>query len=799
MLLLVLSITFVAGIALASGRPDVMPVAAGTLALVGAVLLPFRRLRLSALLLLSAVTLLLAGARYTTSLPPVDCSALAFHNDSGVLELRGSVVEEAARSGTYNELVVGDLELLGAGEPAPLEGKVLIRTRDLRDYRYGDVLFMRGELEQPPVLEDFDYAGYLARRGIYSTLFCPEIESTGETSGGHILTPLNRLRSYLSACIAEALHEPQASLAQALLLGERGSLSRETSDAFARAGAAHLLAVSGLHLGIVILTVVAVALALMGRRYYLYVWFALAVVWVYAALTGMRPPVVRAAIMASVFLLAELSGRQKHAPTALALAAALMVGVNPQALWDVSFQLSVLAMGGLVAFYNPIREAFDVLILRLPWPTVTGAFPPQARSVAAATIAATISVWPLGAATFGIVSFVGLPVSLLALPVLPLAIAASAGVALSVSVSTLLAAPFAWLAWLVLTYLLNVVQVFANVSFAAAEMSPGSLFLTVYYGTLGCAAVYFMLPRVRLEKRPEKPQPDLPWRSRALRLSVIPLAVILGLVWAAVSAAPDGRLHVVFFDVGQGDAALITSPAGHTVLIDGGSDGTITCCGLGRFMPFYERDIDLVVSTQPHADHLGGLIDVVERMEVGMVVQSPVDHDSLLCDRWRLTLEQAGLDALSLGRGHRIDLGDGTIIDFLGPRTEGYTGSSDDIDNNGLVARVSYGTVRFLFAADVRADVERAMVRNGLPLNSTVLKVGHHGSSTSSCAQFLAAVSPGLAVVSVGADNEYGHPHGSVLDRLRAQGCEFLTTARSGTVECISDGKSLRVVAERVT
>ncbi|MFW6056886.1 MAG: DNA internalization-related competence protein ComEC/Rec2 [Chloroflexota bacterium] len=772
--------------------------AAGILALAGAVLLLLRRLPQSALLVLSAVTLLVAGVCYTTSLPPEDRSGLAFHNDSGVVELRGSVVEEAVRKGTYNEILVGKLELLGDGEQTPLDGKVLVRTRDLRDYRYGDVVFMRGELEQPPVLREFDYRGYLARQGIYSILFCPEMELTGETAGGRILTPLNRLRSHLSERIARSLHEPQASLAQALLLGERSSLPRETTDAFARAGAAHLLAVSGLHLGIVILAVIAVALALMGRQYYFYVWFALVVVWAYAALTGMRPPVVRAAIMASVFLMAELAGRQKHAPTALALAAAVMVGVNPQALWDVSFQLSVLAMGGLVAFYSPIRDAFDVLISRMPWSGVGRAFPPQARSIASATIAATVSVWPLGAATFGIVSFVGLPVSLLALPILPLAISASAGVALTASVSALLAAPFAWLAWLVLTYLLNVVQAFSDMAFAMAEMSPGTVFLTAYYVSLGCAAVYFMLPRVRMERAREESQVELPWISRALRLSTIPLALILGLVWAAASAAPDGNLHVVFFDVGQGDAALITSPEGRTVLIDGGPDGAGAMSALGQFMPFYERDIDLVISTQPHADHLGGLVDVVERMDVGMVLQSPAAHDSLLCDRWEKTLEQSGLEALYPARGQRVDLGDGTVIDFLGPRAEGYKGSSNDIDNNGLIARVSYGEASFLFAADVREDVERAMVRAGLPLNSTVLKVGHHGSSTSSCAQFLAAVSPSLAVVSVGADNEYGHPHAAVLDGLRAQGCEFLTTAQSGTVECISDGKSVRVFVERV-
>ncbi len=798
MLLLCLSIAFVTGIALSAGKPAAVPLVIGLLVIGGVATLVLRRRSLFLLLLLCAATLLVADLRYERALPPDGASMVAFYNGMDEVDLQVEVVEEPVRKSRYYELVVGSLRLLDEGESRPLEGKALVRTHDPRDYRYGDLVVIHGRLEAPAIVDGFDYPRYLARRGIYSVLFCPQMEPTGRTSAGTIMSTLNDVRTHLSDALARSLHEPQASLAQALLLGERTSLPRETSAAFARAGAAHLLAVSGLHLGIVVLVVVAAALAMMGRRRYLYVWLALGLLWAYAALTGLRPPVVRAAIMASMFLLAELAGRQKHAPTALMLAAAIMVAVNPQALWDVSFQLSILAMGGLVVFYRPLHDGFDSLLDKAPRLLAAGRLVPSAaRDIAAGTIAATIAVWPVGAATFGIVSLVGLPVSLLVLPVLPFALGTSAAVATAALISPILAAPLAWLAWLVLTYVLRVVGLFSGPSWAAIDTDIGMTALCAYYVLLTCAAMYFMLPHVRPRRQRGGAVVEMSLGGRMLRLAVLPLVVTVGLVGAALSAAPDGALHVVFLDVGQGDAALVTSPTGRTVLVDGGPDAVRMCSLLGRYMPFYERHIDLVVSTQPHADHIAGLVATAERMNVSMVAASAACHESLLYERWQQAVSREGLVVTHPVCGQSIDLGDGVALDFLGPRATGYSGSADDIDNNGLVVRISYGSVSFLFMADVRADVERDMVRRGLPLESTVLKVGHHGSSTSSCPQFVAAVSPELAVISAGANNEYGHPHLSVLQTLESQKVRYVTTANCGTVECVTDGKSLWIVCER--
>ena len=149
------------------------------------------------------------------------------------------------------------------------------------------------------------------------------------------------------------LPEPQASLAQGIVLGIRGNIPQSLNNDFARSGTAHLLAISGINLGIMAGILLSIGIWLFGRRHYLYVWLALGIVWFYAAITGMNPPVVRGAIMASLFLVAELLGRQRSAIVALTLAAAVMVGVSPYILGDASFQLSFLAMAGLI-FLSPV-------------------------------------------------------------------------------------------------------------------------------------------------------------------------------------------------------------------------------------------------------------------------------------------------------------------------------------------------------------------------------------------------------------------------------------------------------------
>ncbi len=798
MWLLTFSCAFVAGVAWASSQ-SIPWIAVGSLIVAAAALFGIRRSFTLSILLCGCALCLLAGAvRYESSLPIQDSSHISFYNDSGEILLTGTIADEPRQRGYYRQIIIDSVQLRDGYDRTPLSGQILVNTSDPRPFHYGDAVDLTGKLESPPSDIDFDYASYLARRGIFSIAWHPQIEPLPGRGGSPVRASLLSLNSRLAGALGSSLPEPEASLAQSLLLGRRGAMQDSVSDAFNRTGTAHMLAVSGLHLGILLAAVLALALALLGRQRYLYVWIAIACVWAYAALTGMRPPVARAAIMATVFLLAELAGRQKHAPTALAFAAALMVAVQPQLLWHTSFQLSVLAMAGLVLLFQPLRA---VLTSGIATPGTErreqlGGLHPVI-DILAATAAATLAVWPLTVNTFGAVSVIGLPVSVLTLPVLPFAISSSAATALVGLVSPVLAQPLAWIAWLFLTYIVNVIQAFATLPWAALKMNLQSNFIISYYAILLAGAFLWGRWARRQHEDEHKPHHTVTTTGSRIRWAVPPLLLSAALVWSAVLAAPDGQLHVIFLDVGQGDATLIVSPSGRTVLVDGGPDSQRIGPLVDKHIPFWDRSLDAIIATQPHADHLGGLLAVVDRYRVDTVIQFRPGYDSLLSFEWERRLASNGTLPVQATRGQSMDLGDGTVLAFLNPPARPLLGTSDDTDNNGVVVRVSYGDVSFLLSADVRLETERQLVHESAPLNSTVLKVAHHGSDTSSSARFLAAVSPEVAVISVGENNPHGHPSASVVGRLRALPAEVYTTAQCGAIEFVTDGDSLWVKTEK--
>jgi competence protein ComEC len=276
----------------------------------------------------------------------------------------------------------------------------------------------------------------------------------------------------MSQTLTQVLPEPQASLAQGITLGIRDNIPETVRDRFSYTGTAHLLAISGLHLSILAGILVSIGIWLFGRRRYLYVWLALVVIWLYALITGMHPPVVRAAIMASLFLIAELLGRQHSAIIALTVAAAVMVGINPQILWTASFQMSFIAMVGLI-FVAPLFQLLGrkVIKSRLGKEGSAVSAANIINDAAAVSLGAVIGVGPLVAYYFGIISLVGPPATFLALPALPAIIITGALAGGFGFVALPVAQFFGWIAWLPLSYLLVIVNAFAAIPSAFVEVA----------------------------------------------------------------------------------------------------------------------------------------------------------------------------------------------------------------------------------------------------------------------------------------------------------------------------------------
>jgi len=274
------------------------------------------------------------------------------------------------------------------------------------------------------------------------------------------------------------------------------------------------------------------------------------------------------------------------------------------------------------------------------------------------------------------------------------------------------------------------------------------------------------------------------------------LAAALLAALAPPALAKGARLRVDFIDVGQGDAALITSPAGKTVLIDGGPHEA--SASLVSFLrERHTGPLDLVLLTHRHADHLGGLPAVVETIGARMFMDAPTPHPGKEREHLMRALERAHVPIRDAEPGRRIDLGAGATLTLLGPPEPPIIGSRSDVNANSVVARLDFGATSFLFMGDAETPTERWLLARGADVRARVLKVAHHGSRFSSTARFLDAVAPAIAVISVGARNDYHHPAPGTLRRLEDRGVEIHRTDVEGTVTIESDGRTLTTAAAR--
>ncbi len=718
--------------------------------------------------------------------------------NGGRYRFKGQVVGDA--DGTPSGIPVGVSLLVYSLPPEELAAE-----RHQPFLRYGDRLRVTGSVERPEPIGDFDYAAWLESQGIVGVMWAREVEAVSTGGGSKATAALHHVRTRLASAIQRSVPAPESGLAQALLLGIRSELPQDVKESFRSAGMSHLLAISGLHVGVVMALMLAAASAVAGRNNPWAVLTTALVVWAYAVLSGLDPPVVRAAIMGSLFLAQGLLGRGIRGLTALLLAGAAMVLIDPSLLGSLSFQLSFTAMAGVIVGL-PIITALSAAIAA-PLSISDSWMARWAQYGASLLIASvvistttTLATLPLVAWHFGEIPLMSVPATILAMPAMPAALVGAAATSvvgtlappLGVIPGTLASAPLAWLIWV------------------ADAMPPALLpapWLTatvagVWLGTTGLLAALVSSGRVRrgvagLRRRPR-------WRpsgSAGPALAAAPVAVIAAVLILGqfASARPDGLLHVYVLDIGQGDAVFVVTPDGRQMLVDGGPDPTVTLAAVSSLMPPGDRRLDLVAATHLDSDHVGGLLGVLDRYGVGVVLHGGTDQrGSALYPQWQAALRGREHPTAALYAGHRILLGRDVALEALHPPSGGLPAGVDRNANNGsLVLRLDYGNHSFLLTGDIEVEAERYLLAvAGDKLRADVLKVGHHGSRTSTTPTFVERVDPRSAVISAGRENRFGHPHAEVVERLeQSVGADrVFLTARDGTVEYVSDGEALWVV-----
>ena len=752
-----------------------------------------KKLLLTAALMILA---LLGGIiRYQAAVPVVNDKSIQFYNDKTAIELKGTVSRAPDVRDKSTHLYLSGLEMKTPEGWQKLNGEILIFVPRFPIYNYGDELLIKGKLETPQAIDNFNYPGYLANQGIYSTMLSPQTYLIGTGKGFRPLAWVYALRNRLSEAMAATIPEPQASVAQGMILGIKSNVTPDLQNNFIKSGTVYILVISGSQFNIVAGILLATGIWLFGKRRFFYIWPALGAIWIYALLTGMGPPAIRAAVMVSIFLFADLLGRQKSAMTAIGFAAAVMAAITPKILGDASFQLTFLSVAG-IALITPRLQAWGKKIIAAKLGE-EGFFVKTVNWVAdslCVTLGVTIAIWPLMVYYFGIFSLVSPLASLLVLPALPYLL----GSGTMAAVFGIYLLPFGqivgWLAWLAASYMLLVINGFAKLTFSAIDV--GTISPALVWGYFAALAlIMWLIPNRKtvgaffsrtastLDKVPKK------W-------AVPSLLVVAILMSTAAYAMPDDRLHVSFLDVGQGDAILIQTPNHQDILVDGGPGAQAISQQLSKHLPFWDRTIELVVLTHPHEDHLTGLLEVLQRYKVKQVLCLDTSYTLPDEQEWLNLIQQKHIKSTLAKAGQEIDLGTtDTTLEVVNPTP----GSTVPAMDNGIVLKLSDEKISFLLTSDISADAEHDLITQRADVSCTVLKVAHHGSNDSSTAAFLAVADPKLAVISVGADNTFGHPGADTLRRLAAAvGADNIyRTDKNGAVECITDGTRLWVKTER--
>ena len=765
-------------------------------------------IRVSVLPALALAALTVGLARADIVEPPG--AELRPYHDLSQSEILGVVSDDPESSGTILtfRLAVERLRPDDADTWTPVSGDIRVTarvpvalsgSREAPFVRYGDRLILRGRIRPPPKFDDFDFPAYLETQGIGSVMSFPELELFGEDGGSPAFRWLYDLRRDMARSISTVVPEPQAAFGRAVLLGIRDDLPDSLTEDFRRSGTAHLLAISGLHVSILLALAISAGEFIVGRRRQFYLVLPLLAIWIYALISGASDSAMRAAIMGTAYIAAIAVGRPRSLIPALALAATVMVALEPRVLSRVSFQLSFAAMTGIAIYYEVLSDRI-VEWLRIG-PEREEWWATSLRGLVGAvgvSVAATLATAPLVMFYFERLSIVGLPATLLSIPALPLALMAHGATAFVGLVSETAATPLGWIAWGLSKYMTEISSLFARIPAASVGVGGLSVALVWAYYTAIAAATLLLYSPIRW--RPPRPRIQsaiwnsaIPWQFCALTL----LAAII--VWTVVLSRSEDTLKVVFADVGQGDMTVVSTPSGRTVVVDGGPDPDRAAQVLDAQMPFWKRNLSLVVLSHPHSDHVSGLNEVLRRYDVERVLELRRQYGSADYATWVRLADSEGAQMLRAFPGMRLNFDDGVEIHVLGPPDVSSGATSADPNDESVVVRLVYGNASFLLTGDVVTDGEGWLLRSGQILDSDVLKVAHHGSKTSSSSAFLSAVSPHAAVISAGQDNRFGHPDPEVVERLEGliPGSRIFKTYESGTVTFETDGKTLNIKTER--
>ena len=731
--------------------------------------LPLRWRGPAAVLCFFAAGMFVFGARGLE--PGVDSLGAATHHEPGRYYILEGAVRQAdvILPGTnYASFVLDADSVMHGGERQPLAGGVHVRWIEPAFPVYpGERIRVEGVPEFAlsrvnPGVNSFEET--LRGRDIHTALRIQgkaQIERAGQAPRASLRYWAARFRHLQAEHLMDLAPESALPFLHTVWLGERRGIGQDQYDAFLRAGTAHILAVSGIHMGIVFLTVRGV-LGMFVRNRRARALLVIAAVFAFAFVAGARVSALRAALMVAVYMLAECFDREPDTPSALGLAALILLSINPGYLFEIGFQLSFLSVSSILLFHEPIKDALSR----------TG-LPENLRGAVAAPLAVQVLPLPLAAHLFHVLPLAAPLTNLIVVPLLTAVLWLTFLAAAAGAVWGALGAVFGHAAGAVTVLIETISGAVSNAPGGhVALVSPALAAAACYYGAVWIA-----------------------WRGARARdwssgrtLACAGLIIATPLLWRPA----DPPHEVVFLDVGHGDAIFVRSPGGGTMLVDGGDRVGGFDMGEREVAPFLRNrhvdHLDYVVATHAHSDHMGGLFHIIENFSVGEVILG-IPSDTQLERSFLDACGENGVPVRRVARGDVIPLA-GRPAEVLHP-PEDWTGAAN-LNDESLVLRLRWDAGDILLTGDVEEAAERLLEEQDV--TAALMQAPHHGSATSSTPGFIDAASPTYAVASTP-----GPPvlNESVMERYRERRIPVWRTDRHGGIQIRERGGRFVIDAAR--
>ncbi len=635
--------------------------------------------------------------------------------------------------------------------------------------RYGDLVRMSGTLRLPEGRRNpggFDMAMYLAARGVQAQMVLDgPPERLPGNRGSFLMKWGFTLKEGALAQLDRYLPPGTAPVMAGMLLGETSDLDPDLQDAFRAVGLSHVMAVSGANIAFLLLPLMWLFKRLgVNKR-----WSSAAslpLLFLFVLMTGFGASIVRAAVMATLMLAGGILWRKTDMAASLSCTLVVMLAANSAWLFDVGFQLSVLATAAIGLFCEPLSG-------RLP-----ERVPKTLRDTLAATLSAQAGVMPVLTGTFHTLSLLSVPANLVVVPVTGFLTLMGALLVLTGFVLPLAGAGIGHLLGFVITLLIRFVTWTASFPWSQILVTSPPFVAVVLY------AAWLLWLRFGRQ-----------WLPLDTRRRIVPAAGIISVLILAAAMIPDHRLQVIVSDVGQGDGMLVKTPSGKSLVIDGGGSATDTegsRAGERIMLPMLLAEgvlrPDLLISTHPHADHLLGLQAVEELAGAQGVVLSAVPDDGA-SDGLKETALRKGIPVRYVSAGDVIWSEPDLTLRVLSPES-GWSPGEPDPNQTSMVLRLEYRDFSMLLMADAEEAAESRMAQRGVLEPADVVKIGHHGARFGTTSAFLDIVRPKLAVISVGR-NRYGHPAPETLERIGASGAAVHVTRNGGAMMLQTNGDSI--------